>query len=160
MGYFIGKRSEAREESLRKWRRRPRALADRPKRWGALSKAEKAHIAAIVADAPRELGAEQIEVLADAMRRTPETIKRAVANAREEVQERASRYGEIHLAAVEGALAAGDHETAAKESRQMLERVTDDEGKRVIGVAEDAKGAQGVNVLINIPLGGVKAAQD
>jgi hypothetical protein len=123
-----------------------------------MSEADRALVARVVEDSPRELDPKQEEALAIALRRRPEAIRDAIASAREELQLRASRYGQIHAEAVEKALAKDDPISlgiAAKESRVMLERLADDSGARVID-AEKQQPGNGLTVQIGIAMGGMQ----
>jgi hypothetical protein len=103
--------------------------------------------------ATEKLRVKEADALATLIRRDPETVKGWIANARAELQQRASRYGEVHAAAVEAALAAGEHDVAARESRAMLEKLADDQGNRVLDAEREAQ--SGVTVQIGLALGGI-----
>jgi hypothetical protein len=107
-----------------------------------MTPAERELVSAVVVDSPRELDEKQTVALATALRRSPEAIPKAISNARADIQQRAADYGRIHHEAVVKALESGEFEVAAKEFRQMLSEITDDVGKRVLGLT-DAPGSCG-----------------
>jgi hypothetical protein len=129
------------------------------RRMGRQSDDERALVQTVAAQLPEppseRLQERETAALSTLLRRDPETVKRWIADARQEVQARASRYGEIHLEAVEAALAEGEHETAAREARQMLERLADDDGRRVLD-KEGTPATQGIQVILGFKLGGIE----
>src|SRR5580692_3921563 len=104
------------------------------KRPGAPTKADKALIAQFVQDQPSEITPRQIVGLSKTLRRSKEAIKKLIEEARENFVESAGRYVEIHKAATEAALSAGDNEQALKGSQWALTNLSA-EGARIIDKA-------------------------
>lgn len=128
----------------------------RVKRFGSLSKIEKQVIAQVVHDSPAEVTPQQVSALALTLRRSPEAIRNAVADARESFSADALNYVEIHKQTVEAALKAGDSkslEVARKGSAWAITNIAH-EGKRVIDRPES--GPQGSKIIIGIRIGGIK----
>lgn len=127
---------------------------------GRPTQAERNVIAELASEMPEpateKQRAKEHEALSTLMRRDPATVKGWIADARAELQQRASRYGEIHMQAVENALAGGENDIASRESRAMLEKIADDEGKRVIDSERGAQSGNGLTIQFGIKLGGVQ----
>lgn len=125
------------------------------RREGPVTQAEKDLIAKVVSDSPRELKQGQINGLAQALRRSRETIKALVEEARDTFVERSKRYVDIHMEAAEKALADGSAkalEQAVKASQWAMENLSA-EGARIIDRPTDQAG--GHKILIGIKVGGV-----
>lgn len=129
-----------------------RIIRKRFKRAGNLSKAEKQFVAQIVQDQPRPLQVNEINSLAKVMRRSRETIKQAVEDARDNFVVSAGRYVDIHKQATEQALTDGDNETALKGSQWYLEHV----GAEGVQIVDKAKAVpSGNKIMIGIKIGGI-----
>src|SRR2546423_1165453 len=97
------------------------------RRVGPLTKVEKALVDQFVADQPREITPEQVRALAKLLRRSPNTIRQCITQARDDFASHAHRYVEIHHEAVETALAKGDPkslEVALRGSQWALENIS------------------------------------
>lgn len=125
------------------------------KRRGSVSNVERDFVTQFVQDQPRELSTRQVNALATVMRRSRETVKEVVAEARDRFVEQADRYVEIHRSAVESALEGGDNETALKGSQWYLEHVAA-EGIRIVDKG-GASGPTGSKIVIGVAIGGVGA---
>lgn len=129
------------------------------RRRGKLSQVEKAIVAEVVHDSPfKQLGEKQIDALAVTLRRNPEAIISAIANARETLQLSARPYVDIHRKAVEGALAAGDFDVARKGAMEMVDKISarnaDGKVERIVEKVEAESTAP--RVQIGIMLGGLR----
>lgn len=122
------------------------------KRGGSMSKVEKDFIAQFVQDQPTGITPTQERSLAKVMRRSRETIKSALEEAKDKFVASAERYVDIHRAATEAALATGDNEQALKGSQWALTNIGA-EGARIIDKQTEAP--TGSRIMIGIRVGGV-----
>ena len=83
-------------------------------------------------------------------------VKAHIKLAREQFRLNAMTYTQIHLRAVENALAERDYDTARKGSEWALERISEG-GERLIDKEE--KGQRDQKVMIGIQLGGIPAVK-
>lgn len=127
------------------------------RRMGSKTSDESTIVETLAAQLPEpptdKLREKETVAMATLLRRDPQTVARWIGDARAQLQERAGRYAEIHHEAVEAALASGENEVAAKESRQMLERLADDSGRRIIDSDKQQAGS-GLVVQVGVQLGG------
>lgn len=149
-------------------KKKPRSARQRrasvtPRGGGRLSKVEKSIIAHLVQDTPGEVSRDQVQSTALMLRRNPRTVAQAIAEAREKLQEHASRYVEIHLEAAERALASGDHDVARKAAAWAMERISSrDESGKVERVIEPASQSERdvPRIQIGIALGGMPRSSE
>lgn len=142
--------------------RNARKRKTRPKkarRRGSLTHVEKLIVAEVVRDAPLHVVDEkQVERVALVLRRSPEAIVSAIATARETLQTRALPYVDYHLAAVKGALDAGEFDVARKGAMEMIDKISarDADGKveRIVEKVEAESTTP--RVQIGIMLGGLR----
>ncbi len=126
------------------------------RRAGNITKAEKLVVAQIVADSPAEVTPKQVTALAQTLRRSPEAIRHAIAEARANFNSDANWYVDAHKQAVTKALASEDPkalEIARKGAAWAMTNMTH-EGKRIIDRPET--GPQGSKILIGVRIGGIK----
>ena len=110
----------------------------------------------IVANTPGGLKDADVKALAKVMRRSPEVVQGLIVNAREKFLGSASRYVEIHMSAVESALADGSAaalEQAIKGSQWAIENLAA-EGQRIVDKPEKNSGA-GVKIMVGVKVGGL-----
>lgn len=122
------------------------------KRPGTPTAVEKDIVAALVADQPAEMTNSQVNALARTLRRTKETTRQLIEDAKDRLIDKASRYADIHIAATENALADGDNEQALKGSQWALTNISG-EGARIVEKAVEAP--TGGKIMIGIKLGGI-----
>jgi hypothetical protein len=122
------------------------------KRPGAPTAAEKDFVAQLVADQPAEMTDSQVNALARTLRRTKETTKGIIEEAKNRLIDRSARYADIHILATEAALADGDNEQALKGSQWALTNISG-EGSRIVEKAVVEQG--GAKIMIGIKLGGI-----
>lgn len=126
------------------------------KRLGGTTQAEANLVAALVADQPREMTNQQVSSLAKVLRRSKDTTKALIEDARADFASKAPRYVEIHAQATEQALANGDAkslEVAAKASQWAIAAMSQD-GIRVVEKAE--AGPTGMRIMVGVSMGGVR----
>jgi hypothetical protein len=126
-----------------------------------LSTSEKAIIETIVRDTPGEFVPAQIEATAIVLKRSPSAIARAVEDAKQRLQERASEYVDLHMDAAKKALEINEVGEARKAAEWALEHIsaTDDQGKRVSIVESKASESNAPTIKIGIALGGLPHAR-
>lgn len=127
------------------------------KRPGPVTEAERDLVTKFVADQPAELTNTQVNALARVLRRTKETTKNIIADAKDRLIDNATFYVDVHKNAVAAAYASdtvAGQEQAIKGAQWALENISG-EGARIIDAA--AKGPQGSKVMIGIQMGGVDA---
>lgn len=122
------------------------------KRGGSITDVERNLVTQFVQDQPREMTTSQVNSLAKVMRRSRETVKALVEDAREKFVAAAGMYVDLHREATIAAYETGDNEVAIKGSQWYLEHVAA-EGVRVIDKA--VAGPQGTKIFIGIKMGGV-----
>ena len=135
----------------------PRAF-NKTQRKGRLSKTEKEALEALARIDPTVPAEKVAEKLAPLLRRSEGAVKDAVIEARQRVHERAIRYADAHIESVEGALAEGQFDVAARHAWQAIERLNI-EGESVLAPKQmEQPQAQGPVVTINMPvlMGGAK----
>lgn len=138
----------------------PRTKQKPLKRRGRPTEAEKALIAKVVADQPAEMTSTQVTALARTLRRTKDTVKSMIIQAKEDFQAKADFYVKAHEQAVGAALANGDAKSLAvalEGSQWALENLSID-GVRVIDKQTENSGGGG-KVLIGIKIGGMREDQ-
>lgn len=108
-------------------------------------------------DFPSALVPAQIHSTAIMLNRTPETIAKAIDEARARLADQALEYVDIHMSSTRNALADRDHDVARKAAEWALEHISakDTDGKqhRIIDVAESSSTAP--RIQIGIALGGL-----
>lgn len=132
-----------------------RKYTKRLKHAGKPSELEKGLIADVLANSPGGLSVREVSALATVMRRSKDVIRRAVEEAHDTLIERAGRYADIHMQAVETALENGDAkslEVAARASQWAMENINLD-GQGV--VEKPAAKPMGPSIQIGIALGGM-----
>lgn len=122
------------------------------KRPGQPTAVEKDFVAQLVADQPAEMTNSQVNALARTLRRTKETTRNLIEEAKNRLIDRSSRYADIHIQATEAALADGDNEQALKGSQWALTNISG-EGARIVEKAVEAP--TGAKIMIGIRLGGI-----
>lgn len=128
------------------------------KRRGPLSEAESNLVTQWALDQPHEVSEQQTKALARAMGRPLPAVQSAVEQARDTFRERAGRYADLHMAAVEGAMATGDargFDAAIKGAQWAMEKVSGPSGERMIEPAKAAAADSGTRILVGIQVGGV-----
>lgn len=123
------------------------------KRMGSATDTDKALVAAVVMDSPRELSTQQTNALATVLRRSKDVVKTLIEEARENFQANAKRYVELHMQAVEDAVASGDPKALGEAMKGAAWAISNlsAEGTRI--VEKETKGPTGTQILINIPMG-------
>jgi hypothetical protein len=124
----------------------------RPGKRGPVTLHEKEAVASIVMDHPGPLSEIEAQALAVAFRRSPDTIKGLIDDARATFAAKAGRYVEIHAQATEDALKTGELDTALKGSQWAIERIAQD-GSRVVDKTTDQTG--GTKIILGISMGGI-----
>lgn len=125
------------------------------KRVGKTTVAEKTVVAQYVQDLPADLTPRQEIALAHVLGRTPETTRKLIAEAREQLVDRGKRYGEIHLQVAEDALASGDPkalEVARRAAEWGMESISEGTA-RIVDTGAKA-GPGGSKLMIGIKIGG------
>lgn len=162
--YLADNPPPAKEIPKKRYRRKHvRAISDlerRPAKRGSLTHRENFVIDAIVRESPGELLPAQIEATAIALNRRPATIADALEKARAKLQDQAEKYVDIHLQAVEDALADRDQDTARKGAEWYLEKISarDSSGKSTRIIEASSAESSAPSVRIGIALGGLPIA--
>ncbi len=126
------------------------------KRGGSVTEVERDLVTQFVQDQPREVTPSQVRALARVMRRSTDTVKSLITDAREHFVEQADRYVEVHRLAVENALSEGDYEEARKGSEWYLTHVSG-EGARIIDKQAES-GPVGARIFVGLRIGGISEA--
>lgn len=122
----------------------------RHKRRGKPTEADKVAVAAIVMDAGHELNRSEQLSLARTLNRSVESVRKLIAQARENFVASAEDYVDIHKAATLGALDTHDYETALKGSQWAMTNMSH-EGQRIVD--KPTGEAAGTKVMIGIQMG-------
>ncbi len=139
-------------------KRKRKKEESRARRQGSVTQAERDLVSAFVLDQPGPITPKQERALTAALRRTPETVKGLIEDARLEFAGHAGRYVEVHAKAVDDALASGTVtglDTAIRGSQWAIEKISSD-GARVVDKAAGGESG-GTKILIGIQVGGVDA---
>jgi hypothetical protein len=114
-------------------------------------------VARFVMDQAQPITPVQERAMARMLRRSPETVRDLIQDARATFATRAPRYVDIHLRATEKALASGTVnglETALRSSQWAIERIAQD-GARVIDPPK-AAASSGPRIVIGVEVGLIK----
>ena len=122
------------------------------KRHGKVTDSDKALIARVVLDQPGGMSRAQEHGLALALRRTRETTRKLIEEAREDFAGDAPDYVRIHREATESALMLHDHDAALKGAQWAINHISLD-GARL--TEKEAVGPTGSRILIGIKVGGM-----
>jgi hypothetical protein len=109
----------------------------------------------VVAKGQGVVTSEQVQALATLLDRTPQTVREWVIEARNKFLGSASRYVEIHLDAVEKALAAGTDDSldvARRGAEWAIERAGYD-GQSI--VEKQKSDTSGLKIMIGVKIGGL-----
>lgn len=124
-------------------------------RAGPISPTEQALVTQFVADQPREMTQGQVTALSKVLRRTRETVKKMVEEAREDLAGNISDYVATHKLAMQQALANGDAkslEVATRAAQWGMENIAI-EGVRVVDKAKSED--TGIRIQIGVKVGGM-----
>lgn len=127
------------------------------KRKGKPTEPEKALVAQFILDQPAEITTKQVNGLARTLRRTKDTVLKMIEEARDDFQDGAKRYVEVHKQAIEAALANGDAKSlhvAVQGAQWAMENLTA-EGVSIIEKKQDT-GSKGGKLMIGIQIGGIR----
>lgn len=127
------------------------------KRHGHITEPEKAIIAQFVADQPAEISIQQVTALSKVLRRSKDTIKDLIEQARENLQVSLQDYVAIHKSATMDAASSdtmAGKKIAIEAAQWAMENVGIDGVKAVEKAKSEAYG--GPRVLVGIRVGGVE----
>ena len=127
------------------------------KRQGKVTPAEKMLVHKVVQDQPRALTKRQVNGLANALRRAPETIKAMIAEAQEHFLAHAEYYVQAHREAVEKGLEIGDAKglMVAQQGAEWAMEHLRYRGEQVIEPPAPDR-ATGPRILVGVQVGGIK----
>ena len=131
-----------------------------PRRVGTTTQEEKDLVRQFVMDQPGEIQPRQERSLALTMRRSPDTVRHLIAEAKLHLGEAVEHYVDVHRQAVDTALANGDAkslEVAVRGSQWAMENIAVD-GVRVIEQA--SKTPTGPRIMIGVRIGGANTTDN
>lgn len=129
------------------------------KRMGTRSEAEVDLVQQFIQDQPGPITDKQERALARTLRRSKESVRSMIEEAKCRLGERAEFYADTHQMAVASALANGDPkslEVAVRGSQWALENISID-GERIIDKPQP--GPSGVKIVVGVKVGGANTPE-